>query len=323
MGYRVLRLRQPAAREAYAIFFLMPLFICVLAVPFLGEPIDLPRGLAVLAGLIGVIIALRPGVMALQWAHLAALGGGMIGALYYLILRKTGGRESMAVIMLYPMHGPDHLCRPGPALRLCADACSPTSGCSACMAVEAFLGSLFIVCRLPRSTRRRGRPDAIFQIICRHPVLDPVTSTNRWTCPPWLASPSSSLPDCSSWHGQSPPRPPSRPSIHGVVNEIPLNFLPHAATGGQPRPSRRGRNPRTTFHDSSSFEPERGPFGSGRFRPLRDSRRDREIPWLQRQLLPVPDHLLFRPDGLSADDHRDDERQVATATCVPECRSGP
>ena len=130
--------------EAYAIFFLMPLFICVLAVPLLGEPIDLPRGLAVLAGLVGVIIVLRPGVMALNWAHLAALCGGFLGALYYIILRKTGGRERMAVIMLYPMMAQVAFAAlvlpfvyvPMPAAHV---------GLLGLMAVEGFAGSLFIV----------------------------------------------------------------------------------------------------------------------------------------------------------------------------------
>lgn len=130
--------------EAYAIFFLMPLFICVLAVPLLGEPIDLPRGLAVLAGLAGVIIVLRPGVMALHWAHLSALLGASFGALYYIILRKTGGRERMAVIMLYPMIAQTAFValflpavyQPMPATHL---------GLLGLMAVEGFVGSLFIV----------------------------------------------------------------------------------------------------------------------------------------------------------------------------------
>ena len=130
--------------EAYAIFFLMPLFICVLAVPLLGESIDLARGLAVLAGLLGVIIVLRPGVMTLHWAHLAALGGASFGALYYIILRKTGGRERMAVIMLYPMMAQTAFValflplvyEPMPVAHL---------GLLGLMAVEGFVGSLFIV----------------------------------------------------------------------------------------------------------------------------------------------------------------------------------
>ena len=53
------------------------LFICILAVRLLGEPIDLARGLAVVAGLAGVAVVLRPGVMRLPWSHLSALTGVM------------------------------------------------------------------------------------------------------------------------------------------------------------------------------------------------------------------------------------------------------
>lgn len=130
--------------QAYAIFFMMPLFICVLAVPMLGEPIDLARGLAVVAGLIGVIVVLRPGVMVLNWAHLSALCGASLGALYYVILRKTGGQERMAVIMLYPMMAQvitvaallPLVYQPMPLAHI---------GLTALMALEGFVGTLFVV----------------------------------------------------------------------------------------------------------------------------------------------------------------------------------
>ncbi len=130
--------------QAYAIFFLMPLFICVLAVPLLGEKIDLPRGLAVVAGLAGVLIVLRPGFLVLHWAHLAALSGAALGALYYIILRKTGGQERMAVIMLYPL-----LAQTGAVALLLPFVYQPMPaahlGLLGLMAVEGFAGSLFIV----------------------------------------------------------------------------------------------------------------------------------------------------------------------------------
>lgn len=130
--------------QAYAIFFLMPLFICVLAVPLLGERIDLARGLAVLAGLVGVVVVLRPGVMQVELAHLSALLGATIGAVYYIIIRKSGTVESMAVLMLYPTLAQvlamavllPFVYRPMPIEHL---------GISALMAVEGFVGSLCIV----------------------------------------------------------------------------------------------------------------------------------------------------------------------------------
>ncbi len=88
--------------QAYAIFFCMPLLITLLAVPLLHERLDLLRGLAVLAGFAGVLVAVRPGAVPLQLAHLTAVGGATLGALISLMLRKIGARERPAVVLLYP-----------------------------------------------------------------------------------------------------------------------------------------------------------------------------------------------------------------------------
>lgn len=89
--------------QAYAIFFTMPIFITLLAALFLHEKIDLPRGLAVMAGLAGVLVALDPGAATLEWAHAAALGGSALGAANYVLIRKTGGQERTVVMILYPL----------------------------------------------------------------------------------------------------------------------------------------------------------------------------------------------------------------------------
>ena len=89
--------------ECYAVFFLMPLMISALAVPMLKEPMDLPRGLAIAAGFAGVLIALQPGGdTQLGIGHLAAFVSASLGAMNYVILRKTGQVESPGVLMLYP-----------------------------------------------------------------------------------------------------------------------------------------------------------------------------------------------------------------------------
>lgn len=89
--------------ECYAVFFLMPLMIALLAVPALGEPMDLARGLAIAIGFGGVIIALQPGGDAsLGLGHLAAFTAAALGAVNYVILRKTSSVESTGVLLLYP-----------------------------------------------------------------------------------------------------------------------------------------------------------------------------------------------------------------------------
>jgi S-adenosylmethionine uptake transporter len=96
--------RLPMA-QAYAIFFAMPLLITLMAIPMLGERVGLRRGLAVIVGLMGVLVVLRPGEADLGLGHLAALSAAVTGALTSVIVRKIGGNERSAVLMLYPMLG--------------------------------------------------------------------------------------------------------------------------------------------------------------------------------------------------------------------------
>lgn len=88
----------------YAIFFAMPLLITLMAIPMLGEKVGLRRGIAVVVGLLGVIIVLRPGSgEGFSLGHLAALGAATTGSLSSVIVRKIGRDERSVVLMLYPM----------------------------------------------------------------------------------------------------------------------------------------------------------------------------------------------------------------------------
>jgi S-adenosylmethionine uptake transporter len=88
----------------YAIFFAMPLLITLMAIPLLGEKVGIRRGIAVIVGLVGVMIVLRPGGGdGFLIGHLAALGAAFTGALTSVIVRKIGSEERSVVLMLYPM----------------------------------------------------------------------------------------------------------------------------------------------------------------------------------------------------------------------------
>lgn len=89
--------------QVYAILFAAPLIITVLSVPILGETVRLRRWAAVIVGLAGVLIVLRPGTTPLGLGHLAALTAAVGGALASVIVRKIAGGERAAVILLYPM----------------------------------------------------------------------------------------------------------------------------------------------------------------------------------------------------------------------------
>lgn len=89
--------------QTYAILFASPLLITILSIPILGEQVRLRRWLAVIVGLIGVMIVLRPGSTELTLGHLAACGAAVCGALTSIIVRKIGREERSAVLLLYPM----------------------------------------------------------------------------------------------------------------------------------------------------------------------------------------------------------------------------
>lgn len=89
--------------QTYAIIFAMPVLITLLAIPVLGERIGIRRASAVVVGLVGVLIVLRPGAADLNLGHLSALAAAFGGALVSVILRKIGSEERSVTLMLYPM----------------------------------------------------------------------------------------------------------------------------------------------------------------------------------------------------------------------------
>ncbi|NDR57812.1 DMT family transporter [Aliiruegeria sabulilitoris] len=89
--------------QFYAIIFAMPLVITLLSIPLLGEKVGLHRAGAVLAGLAGVFIVLRPGTAELTLGHASALVAAFSGALASVIVRKVGHEERSVVLLLYPM----------------------------------------------------------------------------------------------------------------------------------------------------------------------------------------------------------------------------
>lgn len=89
--------------QVYAIIFASPLLITILAIPVLGERVGLHRGAAVIVGLIGVMVVLRPSDLNLGLGHAAALTAAFTGALASVIVRKIGRDERSAVLLLYPM----------------------------------------------------------------------------------------------------------------------------------------------------------------------------------------------------------------------------
>ena len=91
--------------QVYAIIFTVPLLITVLSIPILGEKVGIHRWGAVILGLIGVAIVVRPGAVPIELGHIAAFVAAFCGALASVIVRRIGREERSIVIMLYPMVG--------------------------------------------------------------------------------------------------------------------------------------------------------------------------------------------------------------------------
>lgn len=89
--------------QTYAILFAAPLVITLLAIPILGESVGWHRFIAVIVGLAGVVVVLRPGSAELGLGHLAALSAAIFSAVAAVIIRKIGRDERNVVLLLYPL----------------------------------------------------------------------------------------------------------------------------------------------------------------------------------------------------------------------------
>lgn len=91
--------------QTYAILFATPILITVLSIPILGETVRWQRWMAVIVGLMGVLIVLRPGTTDLTLGHAAAIVAAFSGAFASIVVRKIGAEERTVVMLLYPMVG--------------------------------------------------------------------------------------------------------------------------------------------------------------------------------------------------------------------------
>lgn len=84
-----------------ALMFTMPLIVCALSVPLLGEVVGWRRWLAIGAGFVGILVVTRPGTESFHPAALLSLLGACFLALYSIITRKLAGVDSTATQQFY------------------------------------------------------------------------------------------------------------------------------------------------------------------------------------------------------------------------------
>tara|TARA_B100001079_G_scaffold257856_1_gene255616 strand:- start:20 stop:907 length:888 start_codon:yes stop_codon:yes gene_type:complete len=87
--------------EAVAIFFVAPLMITALSVFLIGEEVGLSSWIAVLVGLLGVIIILRPGFEEFNPGYILPLVAALAYALVQIITGKMGKNEKASSMAFY------------------------------------------------------------------------------------------------------------------------------------------------------------------------------------------------------------------------------
>lgn len=85
--------------EVTAMNYLSPIYVALGAALFMGEKLPPRRLLAVVMGLVGALIILRPGIKAVDVGHIAMLGTAVGFAIGYLIAKKLSGELSPAVVV--------------------------------------------------------------------------------------------------------------------------------------------------------------------------------------------------------------------------------
>lgn len=100
---------QLSLANAYTIFMSAPLLITALSVPFFGERVGWHRWLAVVVGMIGVLVVVRPGAAGTETGELAllgflaAIGSALAYALGVLLIRVLQPTETSAATMFWAL----------------------------------------------------------------------------------------------------------------------------------------------------------------------------------------------------------------------------
>jgi drug/metabolite transporter (DMT)-like permease len=104
MGAFIYALKRMPLSSAYTIFFVAPLMITALSVPFLGERVGPGRWAAIAVGFVGVLVALHPsgqGMVGLAGlAVLLAALGYAVSAITVRILARTDSTQAMVAWLL-------------------------------------------------------------------------------------------------------------------------------------------------------------------------------------------------------------------------------
>ena len=89
--------------HVYVLIFLTPLIVTILAIPMLGEKVHLIRWIAIIIGLLGIVIVLRPSADALKLGHFFGIAAAFCGAGTVIIARKISSVEHRSTMIIFPL----------------------------------------------------------------------------------------------------------------------------------------------------------------------------------------------------------------------------
>ena len=87
--------------DAAAIGAVSPLMVTALAIPLLGEKVGMRRWTAVVIGLIGALIIIRPGFGSAHWATVLPLATALCYGLYQIVTRILAASDPPVTTFLY------------------------------------------------------------------------------------------------------------------------------------------------------------------------------------------------------------------------------
>jgi len=91
--------------DAVAVAYVSPIVVTLLSIVILGERVGPRRWAAVIVGMIGVVVMLRPGDGVIQPAAVLVLISAVLYAAGNLLARRMGGTESAMTLSLYVQGG--------------------------------------------------------------------------------------------------------------------------------------------------------------------------------------------------------------------------
>lgn len=101
MGFFVLAVSFLPLADTHSLVATFPLMTTAMAAVILKEPVGLRRWLAIVAGFIGVLIILRPGLTAIQPGAFFALGSAVFFAIYQVMTRVVSRDDDSDTSLLY------------------------------------------------------------------------------------------------------------------------------------------------------------------------------------------------------------------------------